>query len=150
MVKTLKAMKNKANKAIINMQTGAMVARTKPATSRNARIKSMLLTALCLTALFATCAFADPDVGEFGTVVEGVKGGLGNIFATVRNITVPIAAVSLVFCGIVYFWAGEKGMESGKQWAKRIMIGLAIVGLAPILLSAIYSVFEQSTGNIFS
>lgn len=149
MVKTLKAMKDKANKAIINMQTGAMVAQTKPA-SRNARIKGVILTALCMTALLAICAFADPDVGEFGTVVDGIKGGLGNIFATIRNITVPIAAVSLVFCGIAYFWCGEKGMESGKQWAKRIMIGLALVGLAPILLTAIYSVFEQSTGTVFN
>ena len=41
-------------------------------------------------------------------------------------------------------------MEAGKKWAFRVAIGLAIVGLAPTLITAVYNVFKTDDDGIFT
>lgn len=131
---------------IIEVQSGVVAEKAKNQKGIN-RMKTMITTALCLTAIFTTMAFAAGDMGEFKTVGEKISNGMANIFNLIRAVALPVGIVSLVACGIAYFFGGEKGMEAGKKWAMRIAVGLAIVGLAPVLINAVYSVFKSDAST---
>lgn len=134
------------NAKMIEVQSG-LVAENAKGLSKIGRMKSMAMTALCLTAMFTTMASAN----QFADVGKKISGGLEDVFNLIRVVALPAAIVSLVFCGIAYFFGGEKGMEVGKKWAARIALGLAIVGLAPLLITGVYNIFKQDqTGDIFS
>lgn len=133
------------NKKMIEVQAG-LVAENAKGQSSLARFKAMGLTAACLSAIFTTSALA----ADFSDVGERVSDGLKSVFDTLRIVALPVGVVSLVACGIFYFFGSEKGMETGKKWAIRVALGLAIVGLAPLLIETVYNLFKvDETSGVF-
>ena len=133
------------NAKMIEVQSG-MIAENAKNQSKIGRMKSMALTAVCLGAMFTTMASAN----QFATVGQKISDGMQDVFNVIRGIARPVGIVSLVACGVAYFFGGEKGMEAGKKWAFRVAIGLAIVGLAPTLITAVYNVFKTDDDGIFT
>ena len=133
------------NQKMIEVQSG-LVAENAKGQSKLARFKAMGLTAVCLSAIFTTSALA----ADFSDVRERVSYGLKSVFDTLRIVALPVGVVSLVACGLFYFFGGEKGMETGKKWGARILIGLGLVGLAPLLIETGYNLFKvDETGGVF-
>ena len=113
----------------------------------NSRVAKMygVLTALYCTLMTAMPVFADGADTE--TIITKVSEGASSIWTILVGIVGPIAGIALAVCAVKILWGGQKAAEEAKSTAVRIVIGVAIVLLAPTLIHAVKSWFPQSSWN---
>lgn len=100
------------------------------------------LTGLYCAMVSAMPAFANGDVS---TITNGISNGAQQIWNILVGVVAPIAAVALAFCAFKILWGGQRAAEEAKSTAIKIVIGIAIVLLAPSIISAVKGWFTQST-----
>lgn len=149
----IKKIKKTCDMAIINAQLGlaADASDETPLIKKKktglACAKKGLLASLA-TLMMSPLAFAAES--ETQVVADAISSGAQEIYALVRSVAVPVCTVAIVICAIIYFIGGEEGMKKGKFFAKGIILTLAVIGLAPIIGPAVYSMFKQETGDAFN
>lgn len=87
-------------------------------------------------------AFATGDTA--GAIQDGVKTGMGEIYGIVTAIVVPIAVVALAVCAIKILWGNQRSAEEAKSTAIKIVIAIAIVYLAPLIISQVAGWFANT------
>ena len=88
--------------------------------------------------------------GTAGAIEEGVKSGLKEVYNILTAIILPIGVVALGVCAVKIVWGNQKSAEEGKSALVRIVIGLALIFIAPLLVEQIAGWFQNlGTGGIF-
>ena len=117
---------------------------------RLSSIKNRLF-AVCI-ACYCTLAITMPAFAD-GTdsITSGVKTGLKKVYDILTAIVLPIGVVALGVCAVKIIWGNQKSAEEGKAMIVRIVIGLAIIFLAPLLVNEIAGWFkdQSSTADVF-
>ncbi len=118
---------------------------------------AIVLMLILTTMLLTTFAFAvdgedasqatqASGSGTAATIEQGVKTGMGKVYGIITAIAVPIAAVCLGVGAFQFFFGGERGVEKAKKICLYTLGGVALVYLAPVVVSEIASWFS-STGD---
>lgn len=99
-------------------------------------------------AIFTVCpAFAD----ETEEIISSVKGGLGKVYAILTAIVLPLAVIVIVIAGLKMIGGGDRETYDGKAKIIRVLIALALIYLAPLIISTFAKMFSgySAKGNIF-
>lgn len=119
---------------------------------------AIVLMLILTTMLLTTFAFAvdgedasqatqaSDSSAAAATIEQGVKTGMGKVYGIITAIVVPIAAVCLGVGAFQFFFGGERGVEKAKKICLYTLGGVALVYLAPVVVSEIASWFS-STGD---
>ena len=94
---------------------------------------------------FLCSAISMPAMADSGAIINGISNGTQQIWNILVGIVAPIAAVALAICAIKIIWGGQRAAEEAKSTAIKIVIGIAIVLLAPSIVSAVRGWFTTST-----
>lgn len=111
----------------------------KVVTNKTFRVSMMLFMfgiAMLRTALPAFAATTD--------IINGIRDGMSEIYTIILYITIPVTVVFVAFAAFKAIWGGDKGMETAKATIVRLVIGLAIVYLAPLLVVTAAGWFDNS------
>lgn len=86
------------------------------------------------------------------TITAPIKAGLSEVYTLLTAIVLPIAVIVIAICAIKIIWGNQRSAEEGKSAIIRIVVALALVYLAPLLVSTISSWFQSysTQGGIFS
>jgi 4-amino-4-deoxy-L-arabinose transferase-like glycosyltransferase len=97
------------------------------------------------TSALLITAFADTSTDEAASsVVSGISTGLGSLYKVMTAVAIPIAAIVAAFCAFYILAGGDKGMEKAKKIGLYTAIALAIVYLAPLLVTMVQGWFETA------
>jgi 4-amino-4-deoxy-L-arabinose transferase-like glycosyltransferase len=99
-------------------------------------------SALLITA-FASNTTTSADEAA-NNVVSGISTGLGSLYKVMTAVAIPIAAIVAAFCAFYILAGGDKGMEKAKKIGLYTAIALAIVYLAPLLVTMVQGWFETA------
>lgn len=102
---------------------------------------AMIMGAIC------SAGMALPALADSGAIISGISNGTQQIWNILVGVVAPIAAVALAICAIKIIWGGQRAAEEAKSTAIKIVIGIAIVLLAPSIVSAVRGWFTASTWN---
>lgn len=105
----------------------------------NAKL-SAVLTGLCC-ALMCAALNALPAVAS-DAISQGINSGAEQLWNIAVAIVAPLGAVALAFCAVKIIWGGARAAEEAKNTAVKIIIGIAIVLLAPSLIGTIRGWFK--------
>ena len=105
--------------------------------------------AFAITMLVLIIALAMSTVVFADSISDKVNGGLKEVYSTITAITVPAGAVSLAVSGLFWIFGDAKSAQSGKSWFIRIVIGIAVVYLAPFLIDQISTWFSEGSASIW-
>lgn len=109
------------------------------------RYGKLFFTAMCVVSMmvaFGCTAFAANDIAG------KIASGLSEVFDIIQSIAIPIGIIALGFAGYQFIFGGQKGMEAGKKTLIYIVIGFAVIFLAPVAAEQIAGWFAGS--NSFS
>ncbi len=84
---------------------------------------------------------------DSGEIISGISNGTQQIWNILVGVVAPIAAVALAVCAIKIIWGGQRAAEEARSTAVKIVIGIAVVLLAPSIVSAIKGWFTASAWN---
>lgn len=84
--------------------------------------------------------------GGISNIEGGIKAGTQQIYSIMTGVIIPIAVVFFAWAAFKALFGGEKGMEQAKKTILTIVIVLALVWLAPLLITEISGWFS-STGD---
>lgn len=77
-------------------------------------------------------------------VVNAVNGLIYDIIGKVKIIVTPVASLCAIICGVKLLMASDpQSVRSAKTWLITIIVALAVVYLAPTLITTIISIVEQ-------
>ena len=102
----------------------------------------MLLMAMMMTLV----AFADNEAAE--SIQAGVASGADSLYKVMKAVILPIAALALAWCGFKAIFGGQKGMEEAKKYALIIVVVIAVVYLAPLIVSQVGGWFSNSSKDL--
>ncbi|MGM9554805.1 MAG: TrbC/VirB2 family protein [Faecousia sp.] len=113
---------------------------------------AIVLMLVVLTMLMTTFAFAEdaPQATQPGgggtatTIEEGVKTGMGKVYGIITAVVVPIAVVCLGVGAFQFFFGGERGVEKAKKICLYTLGGVALVYLAPLIVTEVASWFSSN------
>ena len=101
-----------------------------------------VILALTLVLSFAAMAFA-AEGGDPTDISEAVENAGQKIWNTLIDISIPVGLVVIVAAGLMLIIShGERDIEKLKKTFVYIIVGYALVFLAPIVLSTIVSMFK--------
>lgn len=106
------------------------------------KVFAITMLVLIVAVAMSTVVFAD-------SISDKVNGGLKEVYSTITAITVPAGAVSLAVSGLFWIFGDAKSAQSGKSWFIRIVIGIAVVYLAPFLIDQISKWFSDGSASIW-
>ena len=86
--------------------------------------------------------FATDTTGE---IESAVSSGLENAWTLLRAIGIPVAIVAVAICAFQFFLNGDKGMETAKKRILYIILGIAILLLAPLLVTKVVGWFSSNS-----
>ena len=111
------------------------------ARDRKMRRIACIVIALSLILSFAAMAFATG--GDPTDISEAVENAGQKIWNTLIDISIPVGLVVIVAAGLMLIIShGERDIEKLKKTLVYIIVGYALVFLAPIVLSTIVSMFK--------
>ena len=143
-----------------------------PKTARTLKtVMSVLMVAMMIFSL-AISAFAAPDAqkpaqegtqnndgteeneggSEVKNIQSGIAKGMENIYSIILTITIPVAVAVVGFCAFKIFTGGEKGMQEAKKTFLIAVVALAIIYLAPWLVTQVAGWFDphdSTYGGVF-
>lgn len=125
--------------AAATVQTQLQVRSTKM--QRFVRITGVVLIVAMMMMSFAFAA------GTASSQIEaGIKGGTKQLYSIMTAVIIPVAAVFFAWNAFKALFGGEKGMEQAKKNMLTIVLVLALVWLAPLIVSEVSSWFDKTTG----
>lgn len=107
------------------------------------RAFAIVLMLIVLTMLLTTVAFATED-GTASTIEQGVKTGMGKVYGIITAVVVPVAVVCLGVGAFQFFFGGERGVEKAKKICLYTLGGVALVYLAPLIVTEVASWFSSN------
>lgn len=110
------------------------------------RVMFVLVAAVLLFALILQPAFAGSG-DTIGTIEDGVRKGLGEVYKIMSAIVIPIACLAFGFAAFKIFTGGEKGMQTAKMTILYTIIGLVIVYAAPVVIQQVSDWAKSSFGQ---
>lgn len=110
------------------------------------RILSLMVALMLIIGCLSMTAFATGESGAVsGAGIGGeIKGGLGEVYDIINTIALPLAALSFVYAALQFFLGGQQGVEKAKKTMIWTIIGIALVYLAPYLVTQIKGWFDGS------
>ena len=105
-----------------------------------------VMTALYCTIITAMPAFATGAEVQ-NAVTQGIKTGTEHLWNIMVAIVAPIGAIALCICAVKIFWGGQRAAEEAKSMAVKIVIAIAVVLLAPALISMVKGWFAGAGGG---
>lgn len=110
------------------------------------RILSLMVALMLIIGCLSMTAFAAGGSGAVSGAGIGdeIKGGLGEVYDIINTIALPLAALSFVYAALQFFFGGQQGVEKAKKTMIWTIIGIALVYLAPYLVTQIKGWFDGS------
>ena len=115
--------------------------------SENAKAKRVLRVVSVLSML-SVMLFSFAFAGS--QIQTGIKTGAQKVWDILKAIVLPLGAVAIAVCFLWILFDGERGMEKGKKFLLRVIIVVAVVYLAPPILSEVGGWFNGSSHWSFS
>ena len=98
-----------------------------------------------MTAAYCVIVSSVPAFASASSSIEaGITNGTEAIWNILTAVVAPIAALALAICAIQIFWGGQRAAENAKSVAVKIIIGIAIVLLAPALIKQVKAWFGKA------
>ena len=116
-----------------------------PDNLRNTKVKRQNCLAAVMTAFYCTLVSATPVFASSDSVVQGITKGTEEVWKLLIGIVAPIAAVALALQVIKIIWGGQRAAEEAKSAAIKIVVAIAVVLIAPPIISAVRRWFQQSS-----
>lgn len=110
--------------------------------NKQIRLRKVLTVVLTIIMVMAVC-IAPAFASTITDLETGVKSGLGQVYKLITVIVVPVAVVCLAIAAFNVFFNGSKGMEVAKKIGLAVGIGLAVVYLAPLLVTTVKGWFDN-------
>lgn len=101
--------------------------------------------AAVMTSIYCAMVTAMPVLASEDEITQGIIGGTEKIWNIIVGIVGPLAAIALAVCAVKILWGGQRAAEEAKGTAIKIIIGIALVLLAPTIVNAIRGWFTQGT-----
>ena len=90
-----------------------------------------------MTAAYCYAVTAMPALADTAAITNGIVSGTGKIWDILKAIVAPIAAIALAICAVKMLWGSQRAAEEAKSTAIKIIIAIAIVFLAPSIVTAL-------------
>ena len=103
-----------------------------------------VMTGLYSAFVTSVPAFA---AGESQSIISGITQGTEQIWRILIGVVAPIAAAALALQVIKIIWGGQRAAEEAKSAAIKIVIAIAVVLMAPAIVSAVRGWFTQASWN---
>lgn len=112
-----------------------------------ATAKSAMLAASVFMYTSIVCASPAFATGAAGAIQDGISSGAKSIYDIITSIVLPIAAVALAICAFKILFGNTRDAESAKNMALKIVIVIAVVYLAPVIISQVGGWFKGKGDN---
>lgn len=122
------------------MPTNLMLPQIGSLTQKQKRVIVLLCFAAVVLFLMMVPAFADSTTT---TIETQIKGGTAEIYKLFKAILAPIAVVMVVWNVYKALFLGDRGMESAKKGVLIILCIVAIVYLAPVIVTTVQNWFAN-------
>ncbi len=126
------------------------IAESIPTSSKFAGLRSThrkifaIIIGICSAFMTSAPAFA---AGESQSIISGITQGTEQIWRILIGVVAPIAAAALALQVIKIIWGGQRAAEEAKSAAIKIVIAIAVVLMAPAIVSAVRGWFTQASWN---
>ena len=121
------------------MPTGLMIPQIGSLTQKQKRVIVLLCFAAVVLFLLMMPAFAHSTTT---TIETEIKKGTQSIYDLFKAILAPIAVVMVVWNVYKALFLGDKGMESAKKGVLIILCIVAVVYLAPVIVTTVRDWFS--------
>lgn len=121
------------------MPTGLMIPQIGSLTQKQKRVIILLCFAAVVLFLLMMPAFAQSTTT---TIETEIKKGTQSIYDLFKAILAPIAVVMVVWNVYKALFLGDKGMESAKKGVLIILCIVAVVYLAPVIVTTVRDWFS--------
>ena len=100
-----------------------------------------------MTGIYCSVITAMPALANSQTIIQGINKGTEQVWRILISIVAPIGAVALALQVIKIIWGGARAAEEAKSAAIKIIVAIAVVLMAPAIVSAIKSWFTAASWN---
>ena len=111
---------------------------------RRNRIMALTVMAALMVTMMIVPAFATSTEQQ---IVSGVSDGMYKLYSLFQALLAPIAVVLVVWNVFKALFFGEKGMEGTKKSIIIILGIVAVVYLAPLIVSTVSGWFDNASGT---
>ena len=139
--------------SIATKQVDSIVTRNKQVNMRRLmQILCMVMAMMIVFSMLSVCAFATDGTSDAGDAIEkGIKNGTEKIYNIIKAVVTPIAVVILALNVVKMLMGSEREIQSAKHMALICIIAIAVVWLAPAIISQVASWFSSSgDAGVFS
>lgn len=112
-----------------------------------ARGRRINRAAAVITGIYCSVITAMPAFANSQTIIQGINRGTEQVWRILISIVAPIGAVALALQVIKIIWGGARAAEEAKSAAIKIIVAIAVVLMAPAIVSAIKSWFTAASWN---
>lgn len=118
-----------------------------PATStqRRKRMTALMFVSVLLVAMTVVPAYAAGGTEQ--QIVQGVSDGMYKLYALFQALLAPIAVVLVVWNVFKALFFGERGLEGAKKSIIIILGIVAVVYLAPLIVTTVGGWFKDASGT---
>ena len=119
----------------------------QPENLQTKRTRKMNQVAAIMTGIYCSMVAASPAFanGSSQTIIQGITKGTEQVWRILIGIVAPIAAVALALQVIKIIWGGQRAAEEAKSAAIKIIVAIAVVLMAPAIISAVKSWFQAAS-----
>lgn len=98
-----------------------------------------------MTGIYCSVITAMPTLANSQTIIQGINKGTEQVWRILIAIVAPIGAVALALQVIKIIWGGARAAEEAKSAAIKIIVAIAVVLMAPAIVSAVKSWFTAAS-----
>ena len=98
-----------------------------------------------MTGIYCSVITAMPTLANSQTIIQGINKGTEQVWRILIAIVAPIGAVALALQVIKIIWGGARAAEEAKSAAIKIIVAIAVVLMAPAIVSAVRSWFTAAS-----
>ena len=98
-----------------------------------------------MTGIYCSVITALPALANSQTIIQGINKGTEQVWRILIAIVAPIGAVALALQVIKIIWGGARAAEEAKSAAIKIIVAIAVVLMAPAIVSAVRSWFTAAS-----
>lgn len=122
------------------MPTGLMIPQTGSLTQKQKRVIILLCFAAVVLFLLTMPAFASNTTT---TIETEIKNGTQSIYDLFKAILAPIAVIMVAWNVYKALFLGDRGMESAKKGVLIVLCVVAVVYLAPVIVTTVSGWFSS-------
>ena len=98
-----------------------------------------------MTGIYCSVITAMPALANSQTIIQGINKGTEQVWRILIAVVAPIGAVALALQVIKIIWGGARAAEEAKSAAIKIIVAIAVVLMAPAIVSAVRSWFTAAS-----